>query len=191
MALVVVLAVVGAYVEGHPTHVYAGLHLKGPPPAAAFLILAFSALALVGRSRYPVGVFAVTTAAAVGWAAVGQIDGAALVPVIVATYAMALRCPRLAAVVAGLAGTFAIWLAEGLLGPFGWLGGPNATMWPELLAAALSARTWVPAGSGSLPRLSVPSRPNGADGTRPDARSTPNGCASPGSSTTRWPTPWQ
>lgn len=26
-------------------------------------------------------------------------------------------------------------MTEGTLGPFGWLGGPNATMWPELLAA--------------------------------------------------------
>ena len=26
-------------------------------------------------------------------------------------------------------------MTEGLLGPFGWFGGPNATMWPELLAA--------------------------------------------------------
>ena len=31
-------------------------------------------------------------------------------------------------------------MTEGLLGPFGWFGGPNATMWPELLAACAARR---------------------------------------------------
>jgi signal transduction histidine kinase len=75
-------------------------------------------------------------AGAVAWAAFGQIDGAALVPVIVALFWVALTRPRRDTLVAGLAGAVAIFVAEGTLGPFGWLGGPNATMWPELLAAA-------------------------------------------------------
>ena len=41
----------------------------------------------------------------------------------------------LVALAAGLAGAVAIFVTEGTLGPFGWLGGPNATMWPELLSA--------------------------------------------------------
>ena len=72
---------------------------------------------------------------AVGWAALGQIDGAALVPVIVAVYWVALTRARRTAVAAGLAGAAAIFVTEGLPGPFGWFGGPNATMWPELLSA--------------------------------------------------------
>ena len=79
--------------------------------------------------------FAVTIAAAVAWAALGQIDGAALVPVMVALFWVALTCSRQVALAAGLAGAVAIFLAEGTLGPFGWLGGPSATMWPQLLAA--------------------------------------------------------
>ena len=92
-------------------------------------------------------------AGAVGWAALGQIDGAALVPVIVALYWVALSRPRRIAVAAGLAGAVAIFLTEGLLGPFGWLGGPNATMWPELLAAGAvgayvaARRQWLAAES--------------------------------------------
>ena len=95
---------------------------------------------------------------AVGWAALGQIDGAALVPVIVAVYWVALTRPRRIAVAAGLAGAAAIFVTEGLLGPFGWFGGPNATMWPELLAAGAvgayvaARRQWLAAESDRAAR---------------------------------------
>ena len=149
LALVGALTLVGAYVEAHPAHVYAGLHLRGAPPVAGFLVLVAAVVALAWRRSYPVATFAVTAAAAVAWAAFGQIDGAALVPMLVAVFAMASHLPRWRALGAGLAGAAAVWTAEGLLGPFGWLGGPNATMWPELLAAgALGAylaarRQWI------------------------------------------------
>jgi signal transduction histidine kinase len=136
VALVILLAVVGSYVEANPAHSYAGLHLTRHPPPAAYLLVALPALALAGRDRRPIAVFAFAVAGAVGWAAFGQIDGAALVPVIVALFWVALTRPRRDTLVAGLAGAVAIFVAEGTLGPFGWLGGPNATMWPELLAAA-------------------------------------------------------
>jgi len=136
VALVTLLAVIGCYVEANPAHTYAGLHLASHPPPAAYLLIGLPAIALLGRNRYPVAVFFLTVIGAVAWAALGQIDGAALVPVIVALYWLALTRPRSVALAAGLAGAVAIFLAEGLLGPFGWLGGPNATMWPELLAAA-------------------------------------------------------
>ena len=135
VAVVTLLAVVGSYVEANPAHTYAGLHLASHPPLAAYLLVGLPAVALVWRSRHPVAVFLAAVAGAVAWAALGQIDGAALVPVIVALYWVALTRPRGVALSAGLAGAVAIFLAEGLLGPFGWLGGPNATMWPELLAA--------------------------------------------------------
>ena len=135
VALVTVLAVVGAYVEANPVHRYGGLHLTSHPPLAAYLLLAVPALALIWRHSHPAGVLGLAVAGAVGWAALGQIDGAALVPVIVGLYWVALTRTWRVAVAAGFAGAAAIFVAEGLLGPFGWFGGPNATMWPELLAA--------------------------------------------------------
>jgi signal transduction histidine kinase len=135
VALVTVLAVVGAYVEANPVHRYGGLHLTSHPPLAAYLLLAVPALALIWRNSRPVEVLGLAVGGAVGWAALGQIDGAALIPVIVGVYWVALTRARRIAVAAGLAGAAAIFVTEGLLGPFGWFGGPNATMWPELLAA--------------------------------------------------------
>ncbi len=135
IALVTALAVVGAYVEANPVHRYGGLHLTSHPPLAAYLLLAVPALALTWRNSRPVEVLGLAVGGAVGWAALGQIDGAALVPVIVGVYWVALTRARRIAVAAGLAGAAAIFVTEGLAGPFGWFGGPNATMWPELLAA--------------------------------------------------------
>jgi signal transduction histidine kinase len=135
IALVLLLTVVGCYVEANPAHSYGGLHLTRHPPAAAYLLVAMPAIALAWRDRAPVAVFAVAVAAAVGWAAFGQIDGAALVPVLVAIFWVALTRPWQIALAAGLTGAVVIFVTEGTLGPFGWLGGPNATMWPELLAA--------------------------------------------------------
>ena len=135
VAMVTLLAVIGAYVEANPVHTYAGLHLTSHPPLAAYLLVCVPAVALIWRNSRPVGVFLLAVAGAAGWAALGQIDGAALVPVMVALYWVALTRPRRVALSAGIAGAVVIFLAEGLLGPFGWLGGPNATMWPELLAA--------------------------------------------------------
>jgi signal transduction histidine kinase len=135
IALVAALTVVGAYVEANPVHHYGGLHLTSHPPLAVYPLLAVPALALIWRNSRPVEVLGLAVAGAVGWAALGQIDGAALVPVIVGVYWVALTRAWHIAVAVGLAGAAAIFVAEGLLGPFGWFGGPNATMWPELLAA--------------------------------------------------------
>jgi signal transduction histidine kinase len=93
------------------------------------------AVALIWRNSRPVEVLGLAVAGAVGWAALGQIDGAALVPLIVGVYWVALARARRVAVAARLAGAAAIFVAEGPLGPFGWFGGPNATMTPQPLAA--------------------------------------------------------
>ena len=135
VVVVTLLAVIGSYVEANPAHTYAGLHLTSHPPLAAYLLIGLPAVALIWRDSHPVAVFFLTVIGAVAWAALGQIDGAALVPVLVALYWLALTRPRNLALSAGATGAVAIFLAEGLLGPFGWFGGPNATMWPELLAA--------------------------------------------------------
>jgi signal transduction histidine kinase len=158
VALVTALAVVGAYVEANPVHHYGGLHLTSHPPLVAYLLLAVPAVALIWRNRRPVEVLGLAVAGAVGWAALGQIDGAALVPVIVAVYWVALTRAWRIAVAAGLAGAVAIFVTEGVLGPFGWFGGPNATMWPELLAAGAvgayvaARRQWLAAESDRAAR---------------------------------------
>ena len=158
VALVTALAVVGAYVEANPVHRYGGLHLAGHPPLAAYLLLAVPSVALIWRNSRPVEVLGLAVAGAVGWAALGQIDGAALVPVIVGVYWVAMARTRLIAVAAGLAGAVAIFVTEGVLGPFGWFGGPNATMWPELLAAGAvgayvaARRQWLAAESDRAAR---------------------------------------
>ena len=158
VALVTALAVVGAYVEANPVHRYGGLHLASHPPLAAYLLLAVPSVALIWRNSRPVEVLGLAVGGAVGWAALGQIDGAALVPVIVAVYWVALTRARRIAVAAGLAGAAAIFVTEGLLGPFGWFGGPNATMWPELLAAGAvgayvaARRQWLAAESDRAAR---------------------------------------
>jgi signal transduction histidine kinase len=159
VALVTALAVVGGYVEANPVHRYGGLHLTSHPALVAYLLLAVPCLALIWRNRRPVEVLGLTVAGAVGWAALGQIDGAALVPVIVGVYWVALTRPRSIAVAAGLTGAAAIFVTEGLLGPFGWFGGPNATMWPELLAAGAvgayvaARRQWLAAESDRAARV--------------------------------------
>jgi signal transduction histidine kinase len=135
VGVVTLLAVIGSYVEANPGHTYAGLHLTSHPPLVAYLLVCLPAIALIWRSSRPVGVFLLAVAGGAGWAALGQIDGAALVPVLVALYWVALTRSRRVALAAGIAGAVVIFVIEGLRGPFGWLGGPNATMWPELLAA--------------------------------------------------------
>jgi signal transduction histidine kinase len=158
VTLVTALAVAGAYAEANPAHRYGGLHLTSHPPLAAYLLLAVPAVALIWRNSRPVEVLGLAVGGAVGWAALGQIDGAALVPVIVGVYWVALTRTRRIAIAAGLAGAAAIFVAEGLLGPFGWLGGPNATMWPELLAAGTAGayvaarRQWLAAESDRAAR---------------------------------------
>jgi signal transduction histidine kinase len=103
-------------------------------------------------------VLGIAVAGAVGWAALGQIDGAALVPAIVGVYWTALTRAWVTAVAAGLAGAAAIFVTEGLAGPFGWFGGPNATMWPELLAAGAlggyvaARRQWLSAEADRVAR---------------------------------------
>jgi signal transduction histidine kinase len=158
VVLVTALAVAGAYVEANPVHRYGGLHLASHPPLAAYLLLAVPSVALIWRNSRPVEVLGLAVGGAVGWAALGQIDGAALVPVIVGVYWVALTRARRTAVAAGLAGAAAIFVTEGLLGPFGWFGGPNATMWPELLAAGAvgayvaARRQWLAAESDRAAR---------------------------------------
>jgi hypothetical protein len=66
IAGVLLLTVIGSYVEANPAHSYGGLHLTRHPPAAGYLLVALPAVALAWRDRAPVAVFAVAAAAALG-----------------------------------------------------------------------------------------------------------------------------
>lgn len=136
VALVVALVVAGSVAEAFPAHRYAGLHLQSHPAPAAFVLLAVPAALLLWRRRHPVGVYVTAIAGVAGWAALGQVYGAALVMVLVALYSLAVaRSGRIVLVALGGGGALTIWLSGGLLGPWGWWGGPQLDMWAEMVAA--------------------------------------------------------
>ncbi len=130
------LALVGSVVEAYPSHRYAGLHLRTHPDPAAFALVGVPAILLFWRRSHPVAVYTAAVAGVAGWAAMGQVYGASLVVVLVALYSLAVAVPgRIVLAVLGAWGALTIWLAGGLLGPWGWWGGPQLDMWPEMLAA--------------------------------------------------------
>ncbi|HEV8063373.1 MAG TPA: hypothetical protein VGP46_01020, partial [Acidimicrobiales bacterium] len=136
MAVVLALAVVGSVVEAYPSHHYGGLHLRTHPNAAALALVAVPAILLLWRRAHPVAVYMSAVAGVAGWAALGQVYGASLVVVLVALYSLAVAgSGRMALAAFGAGGALTIWLVGGLLGPWGWLGGPQLDMWPEMLAA--------------------------------------------------------
>jgi signal transduction histidine kinase len=136
VALVGALTLAGSVAEAFPGHHYAGLHLEQHPSPWAFALLVVPVVALWWRRDHPVVVFAVAVAAVAGWAASGQVYGAALVVVLVALYALATsEVSRVMLALLALAGTALIWLAGGLRGPWGWWGGPQLDMWAEVAAA--------------------------------------------------------
>jgi signal transduction histidine kinase len=136
VAVVVVLVVAGSLAEAYPAHRYAGLHLRSHPDPATFALLAVPAALLLWRRSHPVAVYGTAVVGAAGWAATGQVYGAALVMVLVAFYSLAVAgSGRVALVAFGAGGTLAIWLAGGLRGPWGWWGGPQLDMWAEMVAA--------------------------------------------------------
>ncbi len=132
---VVILTVVGAWVEAHPQNHYAGLHLVSQPPLVAFMIPLAGSLALLFVRKHSEVVFLITVLAAIGWSILGQLNGATLVPILVAGFWMAQEHNWRRAALVGLAGTVALWTVNGALGPFGFIGGPGLTMWPEMVAA--------------------------------------------------------
>lgn len=140
VGIVVVLTVVGGYVEAYPQNHYAGLHLTSHPPVFAFLIPLAATLSLIFLRKHAVAVFVFTVVAAMSWSSLGQLSGATLVPILVALFWIAQENTLRKVVLIGLAGTVALWVSNGALGPFGWVGGPGLTMWPEMtLAAALGS----------------------------------------------------
>lgn len=119
-------------------------------PGGFYALVAIAGVALVWRRRYPIAVLVVTVVCDGIYAAAGFVDGALLVSVLVALYTVASLASRPAspglpaAVVrkeitaAQIGGVIALavgWLAAGLGGPFGWLGGANSVRWAVIIAA--------------------------------------------------------
>jgi signal transduction histidine kinase len=119
-------------------------------PGGFYALVVIAGVALVWRRRYPVAVLAVTVVCDAIYAGAGFVDGALLVPVLVALYTVASLSARPATpaflpavirreVTAGqLGGIVALavgWVAAGLAGPFGWLGGANSVRWAVIIAA--------------------------------------------------------
>lgn len=147
VAVVLVMSVVGSVAEAYPARHYAGLHLPGHPRALAFALIAVAAAALWWRRSRPATTYVVAAGGVAAWAALGQVYGAALVVLLVATYSLAAADwqRRRLLVLLVVAGTSAVFTAGGLRGSWGWLGGPQVLIWPEMLAAgalgtAVSAR---------------------------------------------------
>ncbi len=191
VALVAALAVSGAYAEANPVHRYGGLHLVSHPPLAAYLLLAVASVALTWRNSRPVEVFGLTVGGAAGWAALGQIDGAALVPVIVGLYWVALTRARRIAIAAGVAGAAVIFVTEGLLGPFGWLGARTPRCGWSCSQPVRLARTWRRAASGWPPSLTARHGPRRPGRRKLVGASTPSECGSRASCTTWSRTRWR
>ncbi len=136
VALVVALVVAGSIAEAYPAHRYAGLHLHSHPNPAAFALLVVPAALLLWRRSHPVAVYVAAVLGVAGWAALGQVYGAALVMVLVALYSLAVaRSGRVVLVALGGGGALTIWVAGGVWGPWGWWGGPQLDMWAEMVAA--------------------------------------------------------
>jgi hypothetical protein len=135
VVLVAALVVAGSVAEAFPAHHYAGLHLRSHPSPAFFALLAVPALLLLWRRSHPVEVYAVSVVAVAGWAASGQVYGAALVMVLVSFYSLAVGRPKWPVVVCGARGVG--WAAHSSICGLRW--------WRP----AQRGRSWRPGGAGS------------------------------------------
>ncbi len=129
------LTVLGAYFEAYPQHHYAGLHLASHLPVIALLLPLMGALGLTLVQRSATGALAIAALACMAWSLLGQLNGATLVPVLVALFWLSRETPWRQALALALPSAILLWVVNGLFGPFGWIGGPGLTMWPEMATA--------------------------------------------------------
>jgi signal transduction histidine kinase len=132
VAIVVTLvAVSGSVGEAHPTvhATVSQIHwLKTHQPGAAYALIVVSGASLLFRRRWPLAVLTVTVAATAAYAAPGYVPGAALCPVYVALFTVAMLRPRHVVRWVGLASIAVLFVATGVNSVFGWLGGTNVLM---------------------------------------------------------------
>jgi signal transduction histidine kinase len=132
------VTVFGSYGEAHPNNkadqVVNGHHVPHTP-AAALLLVAFAALVLAGRRRYPLPVLAVSTASVCAYSVLGYVNGAALLAPTLALYAVSVAVPAREALAAALGTLVALMTSTGVGNPFGITGG-GFFLIPALMAAA-------------------------------------------------------
>ena len=146
ITLAVVLAVVtvaGSVGESHPHQVSdkppPGVHIAAP--AAAYLLVAVSALVLIWRRRRPVLVLAVSLGAALLYTCLGYEDGAVILNPMFALYAVALTAPTGRAIGLSLITMASLMGALAAFDPFGPTNG-GFILIPGLVAAALFLGLW-------------------------------------------------
>jgi signal transduction histidine kinase len=134
MALVTVAGSVGESHPGNPSDKPpAGVHIAAP--AAAYLLVAVSALALIWRRRRPVVVLAVSLGAALLYICLGYFGGAVMLNPMFALYAVAVAVPTARAIALSVITMLSLMAATAAFGPFGTGGG--FALIPGEVAAAL------------------------------------------------------
>jgi signal transduction histidine kinase len=109
--------------------------LQSHQPHYAYSLVVLAGLALYWRRRRPLPVLAVTAALTAAYAAAGFVPGAMLLAVDVALFSVARIETRTTAIAAGAVTAATLFVASGLGGPFGWLGGTNPLMVVCVIAA--------------------------------------------------------
>ena len=120
--LLAALLVVGSWGEAHPKQISdklppgsAAAHL----PPVALLLVALACLVLAGRSRWPLTVLVISTAAVTAYTALGYESGAALLAPPIALYALALRSSPRRAIVSAVVTMGVLMAASAAANPFG------------------------------------------------------------------------
>jgi signal transduction histidine kinase len=146
ITLAVVLAaitVAGSAGEAHPSQASdkppAGVSLA--TPAAAYVLVAVSALALIWRRRRPVLVLGISLGAALLYICLGYMGGAVVLNPMFALYAVAVSVPTATAIALSLVTMVSLMAATAAFGPFGTGGG--FVLIPGEVAAALFLGLWV------------------------------------------------
>jgi signal transduction histidine kinase len=142
MALITVGGSVG---ESHPNKqisgVTAGLHVPAAP-AAAYLLVAASALVLVWRRRRPSAVLGASLAFVVTYTCLGYVNGAALLNPVVALYAAVVAATTPRAIELSILVLVALMASTAAFNPLGTTGG-GFVLIPVEVAAALLLGLWV------------------------------------------------
>ncbi|HVA73863.1 MAG TPA: histidine kinase [Acidimicrobiales bacterium] len=128
---VTLIAAAGSVAESRPrVHVTSAelRFIDAHQPNFAYALVVLAGLALIWRRVRPVPTLAVTVGLVTAYAAAGYVPGAALLEVYVALYTVATVESRSTAFTGGAVAAAMIFVATGLGGPFGWLGGTNSVM---------------------------------------------------------------
>jgi signal transduction histidine kinase len=134
-----VIVLVAAYSEAHPTdpgRYFTGGHHLPHTPAAALLLILVAGLALIWRHRFPLRVLAVSTAAVVAFSLLGYVNGAALLLLPAAIWALACARPIRESVAWAVALTVVLMAATAANNPLGPTGG-GLVLIPADVAVAL------------------------------------------------------